>query len=178
VVWDDARTEYARSLYEEAPAKKYCKIWDCSSADSIAIVKFVKEFYTHIKKAMPVLMGHRYQKHIFGDFTNSLDKSVLDYDDEENTFVIKTLPVMNDEGLEELFRSAFKNSGNFQAGRQFSYSHCIVDLNPDPSEYNAKVPSDLADKVEFNLQNGQFPMKFASGVSANIDTYKTSNLVL
>lgn len=160
MVWDDARRSYVHRWYvvnypdsdkRPQPSDKYIKFWNCESADSIAIVKFVKEFYTHIKKAMPVLMGHRYQKYIFGDFTNSLDKSVLDYDDEENTFVIKTLPVMNDEGLEELFRSAFKNSGNFQAGKQFSYSHCIVDLNPDIYEYNTSVPEDLSDKAEFKL---------------------------
>lgn len=148
IVWDYARCQYAA---KEPPSssKNDIKVWDCSTEDSIEIVKFVRNFYMHLKQALPILMGYRYQKHVFGDYTNSLGKSLLDYD-EENTFVIKTIPVMNDDGLLEQFKISYKG-GNFQAGKQFSYSHCIVDLNPMISEYNASVPSDLQGKPEFML---------------------------
>lgn len=127
---------------------------------------------------MPGLMAYRYQNQIFGEFTNSANRSIIDYEDEENTVVAKAIPVMNIEKLEDIFSNSFNDSGNFSGGRKFEYSHCIVDLNPDIDEYNEKVSDNLKDKDGFMLGNTQFPMSFASGVNVNVDDYKTSKLVL
>ena len=123
-------------------------------------------------------MAYRYQNQIFGEFTNSANRSIIDYEDEENTVVAKAIPVMNIEKLEDIFSNSFNNSGNFSGSRKFEYSHCIVDLNPDIDEYNEKVPDNLKDKDGFMLGNTQFPMSFANGVNVNVDDYKTSKLVL
>ena len=100
----------------------------------------------------------------------------MDYDD-ENTVIAKAIPVMDISKLKDVFKYSF-SGGNFQSGKQFSYSHCIVDLNPNVSDYNSKVPEALKNEPEFNLGNTQFPMSFASGVNVNVDDYKTSKLVL
>ena len=89
----------------------------------------------------------------------------------------KAIPVMDVSLIKNLFESSF-NSGNFETSRQFSYSHCIVDLNPNVDEYNSKVPNALKNNSEFMLGNTQFPMGFASGVNVNVNDYKTSKLVL
>ena len=123
-------------------------------------------------------MAYRYQNQIFGEFTNSANRSIIDYEDEENTVVAKAIPVMNIEKLEDIFSNSFNNSGNFSGSRKFEYSHCIVDLNPDIDEYNEKVSDNLKDKDGFMLGNTQFPMSFANGVNVNVDDYKTSKLVL
>ena len=134
-------------------------------------------FYDNIKKAMPGLMSYRYQNEIFGEYTNKDNLSVTDYKDAENTIIAKALPVMDVSSLNDIFKTSF-NDGNFEAGRQFSYSHCIVDLNPNVGEYNNKVPEYLKNESGFMLGDTQFPMSFASGVNVNVDDYKTSKLVL
>jgi len=148
-------------------------IWNCQTPESRLVVKYAKEFYDTLKDAMPALMAYRYQNQILAQYTNSLGKSVVDYEDEENTIVAKALPIMDVEHLQDTFSTSFKN-GNFSGGKQFSYSHCIVDLNPDLNKYNKQGET----RDEFNVQDTQFPMKFASGVNVNVDDYKTSKLVL
>lgn len=98
----------------------------------------------------------------------------MDYEDPENTIIAKVLPIMDVDILKDIFFDSF-NGGNFETGKQFSYSHCIVDLNPDLSKYN-KNPDET--NPEFILHLGEFPMKFSTGVSVNVDDYKTSKLVL
>ena len=68
---------------------------------------------------MPGLMAYRYQNQIFGEFTNSANRSIIDYGDEENTVVAKAIPIMNIEKLEDIFSNSFNGSGNFSGGRKF-----------------------------------------------------------
>lgn len=53
--------------------------------------------------------------------------------------------------LKDLFKNSF--TGNFEGGKQFSYSHCIVDLNPNLAEYNSEVPDDLINEKGFMLDD-------------------------
>ena len=150
-------------------------MWGCDDANGIEIVKFIKKFYDNLKKAMPGLMSYRVQNEIFAQFTNKNNKSIVDYEDPENTIVAKAIPVMNVSGLKDLFAGSF-NGGNFEGGKQFMYSHCIVDLNPDLATYNSNSPTEYGDG--FTVKDGQFPMSFVSGVNVNVDEYKTQKLVL
>lgn len=178
-VWGYAASRLSHAGRDEAPySGNGMKIWSCETPESRAVVRFAYEFYKRLQTAMPGLMAYRYQNQIFGEFTNSAKRSIIDYLDEENTVVAKAIPIMNVGGLEDVFTDSFGSSGNFSAGRKFQYSHCIVDLNPDIYEYNNKVPEDVKDKPGFMLGNTQFPMSFASGVNVNVDDYKTSKLVL
>lgn len=65
LVWQYARYMLAKWLTSRgmggATAYKDSKIWDCSSLDSIKIVRYAKEFYDNMKTAMPGLMSYRYQ---------------------------------------------------------------------------------------------------------------------
>ena len=87
-------------------------MWGCDDANGIEIVKFIKKFYDNLKKAMPGLMSYRVQNEIFAQFTNKNNKSIVDYEDPENTIVAKAIPVMNVSGLKDLFAGSF-NGGNF-----------------------------------------------------------------
>jgi hypothetical protein len=181
VVWKYALHKFAQWYCDNKPYPtndgKSKKVWGCETPESRKIVRYVKTFYDNLKKAMPGLMSYRFQNEVFAKFTNHANKSIVDYEDPENTVIAKAIPVMNIAGLKDLFAGSF-NGGNFEGGKQFTYSHCIVDLNPNVSEYNRKVPSTLSDKPEFNLGNTQFPMSFADGVNVNVDEYKTKKLVL
>ena len=152
------------------PCSKGMKIWGCETEESRTVVRGVKELYNNLKAAMPGLMAYRYQNQIFSEFTNTMDKSIVDYKDSENTIVAKAVPIMDVNSLGDIF-TKFTFTMNFEAGRQFSYTHCIVDLNPDYDKYNQNEPP-------FLLDDGQFPMSFANGVSVNVEDYKTSKLVL
>ena len=182
VVWKYALHKFAQWYCDNKPYStndgKSKKVWGCDTSESRKIVRYVKTFYDNLKKAMPGLMSYRFQNEVFAKFTNHANKSIVDYEDPENTVIAKAIPVMEVSHLKELFSLSFNGSGNFEGGKQFTYSHCIVDLNPNVSEYNRKVPSTLSDKPEFNLGNTQFPMSFADGVNVNVDEYKTKKLVL
>ena len=178
-VWGYAVNRLSHVGRDKSPySSKGMKIWSCKTPESRAVVRFAYEFYKTLQTAMPGLMAHRYQNQIFGEFTNRDNRSIIDYSDEENTVVAKAIPIMNVEGLEDVFSGSFGSSGNFSGSRQFSYSHCIVDLNPDINEYNDKVPEALKNKPGFELGNTQFPMSFANDVNVNVNDYKTSKLVL
>lgn len=182
VVWKYALHEFAKWYCDNKSystnGSKSKRVWGCETPESIKVVRYVKTFYDNLKKAMPGLMAYRFQNEVFAKFTNHANKSIVDYDDPENTVIAKAIPVMKVSGLKDLFANSFNQSGNFEGGKQFTYSYCIVDLNPNISDYNSKVPSELADKSEFNLGNTQFPMSFADGVNVNVDEYKTKKLVL
>ena len=176
IIWKYARHLLSRWATYHGIGNHSAKadVWKCDTPESREIVRYVKEFYDNMKIAMPGLMAYRYQHQVFAEFTNKLGKSLVDYEDPENTIVAKALPIMDVDVLKDLFFDSF-NGGNFEAGKQFSYSHCIVDLDPDLSKYN-KNPDET--NSEFILQPGEFPMKFASGVTVNVEDYKTSKLVL
>lgn len=117
-------------------------------------------------------MGYRYKTEIFDRIKNNCGSglSVTNYDDEENTMIFKPLPIVDFNGMEGLFEVSF-GSGQFNSTRSFSYSHCIVDLNPTAADYAVVGAPALA--------AGKFPLEFASGVDVNADdTYKKSKLVL
>ena len=136
-------------------AKKVFKNKEC--------VKYIKQFYDDMKSAMPGLMSYRYQTQVFGECVNSLGKPLDGYGDKENTIIAKAIPIMDVSKLKDVFAQSF-NNGNFQvSSSSFSYSHCIVDLNPSEST---------------GVSNTQFPMSFANGVNVNVDDYKTSKIVL
>ena len=181
VVWKYALHKFAKWYCDNKSYTtndgKSKKVWGCETLESRKVVRYVKTFYDNLKKAMPGLMSYRFQNEVFAKFTNHANKSIVDYEDPENTVIAKAIPVMEVSGLKDLFSGSF-NGGNFEGGKQFTYSHCIVDLNPNVSDYNSKVPSTLSDKSEFNLGNTQFPMSFADGVNVNVDEYKTKKLVL
>ena len=172
-LWKWAVHMLSRHGRDGSPYGKGPAIWGCDSDSSKAVVRFARKFYDDLQAATPGLMAYRYQNQIFAQYTNSLDNLVTDYENPENTIIAKTVPVMDVTALKDTFQNSW-NGGNFEAGRQFSYSHCIVDLDPTLSDYN----TDPEARVEFQVKNGQFPMKFASGVNVNVDEYKTRKLVL
>ena len=164
--------------------KKYCavdnatigkinhaKLW--TTTKGAPIVKYILKFYRDLKHAMPMLMAHRYYGDVFSRYRNTAGKSVVDYADEDNNIVAKPVPIMDASCIPEMFNSAFGAAGNFSGAGQFNYTHCIIDLNPDLTEYNDGLSA--AQKVGA----GQFPMQFTSGVPVNDDDqYKTSKIVL
>lgn len=124
---------------------------------------------------MPALLGYRYQKYVFGEYTNGLNKSLVDYTDPENAIFAKVIPIMDVTNAKEVFRNSFdQTQGNLGGGAPFTYSHCIVDLDPTLSEYND--PNETNNN--FKVASGDFPMSFADGVNVNVDEYKTKKLVL
>lgn len=106
---------------------------------------------------------------MFSEYTNIYGKSLINYSDEENNIIAKAIPIMDVSNMKDIFYNTFSGA-NFEASRQFTYSHCIVDLDPDYDKYNYGSP--------FPLDNGQFPMSFASDVNVNVDDYKKTKLVL
>jgi hypothetical protein len=53
---------YARYVYSEsAPSQAGYNVWDCTTPESIMVVRYVYEMYKNMKTAMPALMAHRYQ---------------------------------------------------------------------------------------------------------------------
>lgn len=173
VIWKLALHRLVCKNHASNPFTDGRKIWSGESPESRIVVRFAREFYDNLRTAMPAMLAYRYQNQVFSEFTNSLGKSLVDYEDQENTIVAKAIPIMEVEHLKDVFYQAF-NGGNFEAGKQFSYSHCIVDLDPTLSDYNP----DPEARSEFKVKNGQFPMTFASGVNVNVDEYKTKKLVL
>ena len=173
VIWKLALHRLACKNHDSNPFTDGSKIWSGKTEESRIVVRFAREFYDNLRTAMPAMLAYRYQNQVFSEFTNSLGKSLVDYEDQENTIVAKAIPIMEVEYLKDVFYQAF-NGGNFEAGKQFSYSHCIVDLDPTLSDYNP----DPEARPEFKVKNGQFPMTFASGVNVNVDEYKTRKLVL
>ena len=98
--------------------------------------------------------------------TNLEGVSITDYTNETNNVIFKTLPVMDFSHTRDVFFRAF-GDGMFDSSKTFRYTHCVVDLNPDRSEYDDNLPA------------GKFPMQFVNGVSVNeSDEYKTSKIVL
>ena len=94
------------------------------------ILQFLHRFYKGIKQAMPLMLSYRYYKQICQPLTNIKGKSVVDYEDEENTVVIKPIPIMDVSEMTDVFSDAFRG-GNFEFGKDFSYKHCVIDLDPD-----------------------------------------------
>ena len=155
--WRDAIIAQATSLSSSTSVKK-------SGDDQYWQKNYGKiyDFYVSLKKAMPLMMAYRWHSQILSNLTDSNGRPVTDYENEENTLAMKVLPIMNFDGSKDIFDNSFKD-GQFQAGKQFQFTHCIVDLNPTaPSKEIA----------------GKFPMKFASNISVNQNEYKTSKMVL
>lgn len=122
IVWSYAVNKLSRFNNHDKDGAPYGnqgpKIWSCETDESIAVVRFAYEFYKRLQTAMPGLMAYRYQNQIFGEFTNSANRSIIDYEDEENTVVAKAIPVMNIENLKDIFSDSF-GSGNFSGDRKF-----------------------------------------------------------
>lgn len=178
VVWKYALHKFAQwycdnKSYSTNDSKSK-RVWGCETPESIKVVRYVKTFYDNLKKAMPGLMAYRFQNEVFAKFTNNANKSIVDYDDTDNTVIAKAIPVMEVSGLKDLFAGSFNKSGNFEGGKQFTYSHCIVDLNPDLTSYNKEGETNQ----DFKIKDNQFPMSFSDGVNVNVDEYKTNKLVL
>jgi len=148
------------------------------------LVNFVKTFYTDFKKALPILMGYRWQHQVFDEMTNSSGRSLTDYEDEENTVIVKSIPVMDVTGLKEVFYESFMSGsgvGNLSDGKKFSYKYAVIDLLPDLTEYNKRIDSRLSDDAAalLTLQPGKFPMKFKDSARINTDDeFKTSKIIL
>jgi hypothetical protein len=86
----------------EAEISRCNTLWNGTSEDSINVIRFAKDFYTNVKKAMPLLLSHRYQTEILGQYTNSLGKSLVDYSD-DNTILAKALPIMDVSKMKDVF---------------------------------------------------------------------------
>lgn len=145
---------------------------------------FVWGFYKDLKKAMPTLMSYRYYATYFNDMYNGGNKLVTNYTDTEgNNTIIKPIPIMSADVMSDTFTGSF-GVGQFGGGQNFSYSHCIIDLNPNANktEYQDILDSRYCYPEEWHTDNNElnvFPMKFASGVNVNAnDEYKKSKLVL
>jgi hypothetical protein len=73
----------------------------------------------------------------------------------------------------ELFSTSF-GIGNFNDSKAFSYSHCIIDLDPIKAEYDEGIVRDA-----LKLPLNKFPMRFVNGVNVNeTDEFKRSKIVL
>ena len=126
--WVDAIKYHAYKTYR--PAWSVNRISTGKSMFSNpAIVRFVKKFYDSLKKALPLMLGYRYQSQILSKFVNKDGMSVVDYENENNNVVMKSIPVMDASDLNNVFNASFQG-GNFRSGKKFPYDHCVVDLNP------------------------------------------------
>ena len=171
VAWQLAIKKYCESDKASIGKINHVDLW--TKARGAPIVKYVLKFYRDLKHAMPMLMSHRYYSDVFSRYRNTAGKSVVDYADEENNIIAKPVPIMDASCIPEVFNGAFGASGNFSGAGQFNYSHCVIDLNPDLTEYNDGLNADQ------KVVAGQFPMQFTSGVPVNDDDqYKTSKIVL
>ena len=56
---------------------------------------------------MPLMMSYRYYAHMFSKFDNASSMSVVDYDDEENTTIVKPIPIMNFTNMYDIFTASF-----------------------------------------------------------------------
>lgn len=134
-----------------------------NDANSKTILQFMADVYDNLKTILPLLMTYRYYDEL-KDIKND-GKEVSDYENEEANIVVKPLPILDMEQLYDVFDHSF-GKGNFNNSTQFQYKYCVVDLNPNSTEYN-------------NLPSGKFPMQFVNDIDdVNINEYKTSKMVL
>lgn len=95
---------------------------------------------------------------------NARGLQASNYGDEENTVIVKPIPIMETQYLQEIFSEAFKD-GNFNSGKEFQYSSCVIDLDPE--------------REALGIPDGKFPMTFTGDLSVNSgNQYKTSKIVL
>jgi hypothetical protein len=95
---------------------------------------------------------------------NARGLQASNYGDEENTVIVKPIPIMETQYLHEIFLEAFKD-GNFNSGKEFQYSSCVIDLDPE--------------REALGIPDGKFPMTFTGDLSVNSgNQYKTSKIVL
>ena len=110
---------------------------------------------------------------------NKRGLKVTEYDDEENTVIMKPIPIMDVDSLKDMFAASFAGTGNFNTGKTFQYAACVIDLAP--ATYVRAGTTHYSDKYYSGLDPslGKFPMKFVGTVSANSgNQYKTKKLLL
>ena len=79
---------------------------------------------------------------------------------------------MDFKNCKDIFNESFVNTTSmlFDSSTRFSYSHCVVDLNPTASNYGDS---------DHRPQTGKFPVEFKNQIEVNEDdTYKKSKMVL
>ena len=102
---DDDRAVYATMMGKTSTTNNYPNVWldavrmyesSKEQRDSIDTVyknseyitiwtsncQYVRQFYSNLKTAMPLLMGYRWHTQIFSQLTNSSGRSVTDFSDE------------------------------------------------------------------------------------------------
>ena len=150
----------AKQVYE-----KSAELWKNSG-----FVSMFNHYFGIMRQMVPLLMARRFQNQMFDNIKNGAGLSITDYNNDNNPVTFRAIPYLDVEHIDEVFQQSFNQ---FDAGRitqdsRFSYSHCVIDLNPNYDDYEG-------------LDNGCgcFPVKFQRGVDVNLDdTYKTSKLVL
>lgn len=179
--WQDYPFTWDRAIAKKASSAGEPGVSSETNWKESGNIDAVYKLYQNIEKAMPLLLSYRYYSEIFSLYSNGRKFSLVDYDNDENVVIAKPLPVMNASNLYEIFSSSFAQGGNFNTGKTFLYTHCVIDLDPetqigkDGQVKYAKYPTlPVAPEGQF-----KFPMKFMSGVSVNNNNeYKTSKLVL
>jgi hypothetical protein len=125
---------------------------------------------------VPLLMARRFQNQMFDNIKNGLGLSVTDYLNPDNFVMMRAIPYLDVENIKNVFEDSFNvfDAGKIMQSGRFSYTHCVVDLNPDVNEYNEGVENKM-----LKLEADKFPVSFQNGVDVNADdTYKKSKIVL
>ena len=116
---------------------------------------------------MPLMLAYRYQNQIIDNIKNGNGLGVAEYDNPDNSTIMAAIPIMDPARLRDVFESTFDKIGHLGAKNSFSHNSCVVDLNPDPSQYDV------------DLGPVEFPMTFAGTLNVNADdTYKKDKLIL
>ena len=138
----------------------------------------LKNFYDKLISAMPMMMSKRYYDQICSRLTNFRGLKATDYDDDENTVIMKPLPIMDVDKLKDTFEESFGTTGNFNTGKTFQYGGCVIDLAPEVTR-DADGNDIYANAQYSGLSVEKYPMKFTGNINANVgDEYKTKKIFL
>ena len=163
-VWKNATISVANEKVEKTGPSNSPTKPDFYDNNITEIIRRVKTFYGYLKDAMPIMMAYRFQREIFSQFTNRNGNSLIDYGNNASVFA-KAIPITDAYQISKVFASSFNDEFGKGGASRFSYSQCIIDLNPD-SSYS-------------ELASGEFPITFTNGLEVNVDDeYKKSKILL
>ena len=92
-------TKSAKSIYYKL--QKACtEIWENED-----VQKYLRGFYKHLKKAMPVMMGYRYQTQVINQLRNLDGGKISNYSDANNCVSMVAVPIMDFTKLFDTFET-------------------------------------------------------------------------
>ena len=173
ISWQVVAKAYAKTCSMTADQESEA---DAMLTDAASLASKLVALYDNLKKSMPVMMGYRYQRQVFDMLTNIKGATLTNYSAKKSNFTARALPILDMKQLKEMFKKSMdiQRLYNLQYSQTFSYSHCVVDLNPNYADYNAEVDNDL---LKIGSDENVFPVRFVDGLDVNAsDEYKTSKI--